>query len=327
MTFDGFVRPTRNWFSMPNNWTDITAEIDNLAELKVVEYVARHTWGFHEFGITKTISTDEFMHGRRRADGSRMDKGTGLKSDRSAKDGCKLAIEHGYLECEVDTSDQGRTKKSYALKMAPPIEDTEGGYNVPQVDTTPYDTGVDVTPTVGSIYPSGVQHLPIRGTTSTHRTEKDTLERNSRKTPKKDSNSAPPQKPDKFASSSPGAQAIILEWKSCHKKQIAVTDTLVKHAETLKEYEPEAGEIAACVKWLWATNREWYESHGLHLGNVVSMFERFRSLADVPARSETTRKPAPPPESETEKQAKLARAQAALASLHAAQPVAMGGAR
>jgi hypothetical protein len=132
------------------------------------------------------------------------------------------------------------------------------------------------------------------------------------------------KKPDLFESASPGAQAIILEWKSCHKKQIAVTDTLVKHAETLKEYEPEVGEIAACVKWMWATNREWYESKGLHMGNVVSVFERFRSLADVPARSEPTRKQVPPPESDAVKQEKLARAQAALAGLRAAQPVGMG---
>ncbi len=190
MTFDGFVRPTRNWFSMPNNWTDITAEIDNLAELKVVEYVARHTWGFHEFGITKTISIDEFMHGRRRTDRSRMDKGTGLKSDRSVKDGLKLAIEHGYLEYEVDHSDQGRVKKSYALKMAPPETDEIGGYNLPQVVSTPTERddnrGVDTTSQGCNIYPPGVQHLPPRGATSTHRSEKDTLERNSRKIPKKE---------------------------------------------------------------------------------------------------------------------------------------------
>lgn len=192
--FEGFIRPTRNWFSMPNNWTDITSEIDNLAELKVVEYVARHTWGFHEFGIKKTISTDEFMHGRRRADGSRMDKGTGLKSDRSVRDGLKLAIEHGYLEDEVDNSDQGRIKKSYALKMTSPREEEVGGYDLPLVDTTtPTEEGNRVVANDtqgGSIYQSGVQHLPVRGATSTDRSEKETLERNFRKKPKKDSDGA-----------------------------------------------------------------------------------------------------------------------------------------
>lgn len=114
--FEGFASPTRNYFAMPNEWTDITAEIDSLAELKVVEYVLRHTWGFHEFGICKAISLDEFMHGRRRGDDSRMDKGTKL-SRPSVVDGLRRAVDHGYLTCEIDTTDQARVKKSYALKM------------------------------------------------------------------------------------------------------------------------------------------------------------------------------------------------------------------
>src|SRR5690349_666224 len=76
--FAGFVPPTSNYFQMPNEWTNITAEIESLAELKVIEYVLRHTWGFHEFGICKAISIDEFMYGRRKAGGDRMDKGTKL---------------------------------------------------------------------------------------------------------------------------------------------------------------------------------------------------------------------------------------------------------
>ncbi|MGL4650272.1 MAG: hypothetical protein ACRC1H_12770, partial [Caldilineaceae bacterium] len=76
--FGGFERPQQNFFRLPNDWTDLTAAMGSLAELKVVEYVLRHTWGYHEFGIGKRISLNEFMYGRRLADGSRMDKGTGL---------------------------------------------------------------------------------------------------------------------------------------------------------------------------------------------------------------------------------------------------------
>lgn len=114
--FRGFTRPTSKFFRMPNEWTDITADISSLAELKVIEYVLRHTWGFNEFGKVKDISIDEFMYGRRRSDDSRMDKGTGL-SNHSVIAGLKLAIEHGYLVCEIDTSDLARIKKSYALRM------------------------------------------------------------------------------------------------------------------------------------------------------------------------------------------------------------------
>src|SRR6266699_2277921 len=116
-TFEGFVPPTKNYFPMPNEWIDICAEITSSAELKVIQYVLRHTWGYREFGICKTISVDEFQHGRKRQDGSRMDKGTRL-SNHSVIDGLRAAEKHGYLICEVDKSDLARTRKSYALKMA-----------------------------------------------------------------------------------------------------------------------------------------------------------------------------------------------------------------
>jgi len=183
MMFEGFTPPTKNFFHMPNEWIDICAGINNLSELKVVQYVLRHTWGYHEYGIPKTISVDEFMHGRKRADGTRMDKGTGLKSDRSVKDGIKAAVDHGYLICEVDTSDQARTKKSYALKM---VED--GGRLYPPVETTP-----------GRNYPSEGYNLPLGGTKSTPRSEKDTLEKHFRK---KERMAPDSEKSDSFAPSS-----------------------------------------------------------------------------------------------------------------------------
>ena len=200
-TFEGFVPPTKNYFPMPNEWIDICARIDNLAELKVIQYVLRHTWGFREYGIMKTISVDEFIHGRKRHDGTRMDNGTGLKSDRSVKDGIKAAIKHGYLIFEVDTSDPARTRKSYALKMIGTGVDT-----TPQVDTTPVNgenTGVDTTPLTGRYYPPEGYNLPPWGVVSTPRTEKDTLERHLEKnTSERQESSAGSSEPAAPASSS-----------------------------------------------------------------------------------------------------------------------------
>ena len=116
--FAGFERPTANFFRMPNEWTDITADIRNLAELKVVEYILRHTWGYQEYDVKKHITIDEFVNGRRRQDGSRMDRGTGL-SKRAVYDGLRLAVERGLIEQEIDDSDRGRTKKFYCLRMRP----------------------------------------------------------------------------------------------------------------------------------------------------------------------------------------------------------------
>src|ERR687889_1432174 len=114
--FSGFDRPESNYFRMPNSWTDITAEINNSAELTVVEYILRHTWGYQEYGVKKHISIDEFVNGRRRQDGSRMDRGTGL-SERAVYDGLRKAVDNSLIEEDVDDSDRGRIKKSYSLRM------------------------------------------------------------------------------------------------------------------------------------------------------------------------------------------------------------------
>jgi len=119
--FEGFSRPDSNFFRMPNNWTNITSEINSLAELKVVEYILRHTWGFQEFGVSRKITVDEFMHGRKRIDGSRIDNGTKL-SEQSVRNGLRQAIEDGYIVEEVDARDRARIKKFYQLRMTAEIK-------------------------------------------------------------------------------------------------------------------------------------------------------------------------------------------------------------
>jgi hypothetical protein len=185
--FEGFRKidkESKHFYKLPNEWTDIMAEIDNLAELKVVEYIMRHTWGFGEHDRYKHITVDEFMHGRLKADGTRMDKGTGLKSDRSVKDGLKAAIEHGYILCEIDGRDKARIKKSYKLKMrevvSTPQNDQDGNEENRQVDTTPQDT---------NSYPSGTQNLPPGSPNATPRTKKETKGRKRKKDRLKESDS------------------------------------------------------------------------------------------------------------------------------------------
>lgn len=177
--FTGFDIPRQNWFKMPNNWTDITAEISSIAELKVVEYVLKHTWGFQEYGMRKRITNDEFMNGRRRKDGTRLDKGTGL-SKPSVIAGLKAAVERGLLIEEIDDSDKARVKKYYSLRMMTGLGDefVEVG-DEPPGSPEPGTNGGGVKdlnagvknlyPEVKTFYPWGKRSLP--------RTEKDTLER------------------------------------------------------------------------------------------------------------------------------------------------------
>lgn len=119
--WDGFSMPDKNFTRVPNDFVEILALIDNMAELKVVLYAMRHTWGFQEYNEHKKITTDEFMHGRKLKNRERMDSGTGL-SEMSVRNGLAKAIEHGFLECEIDDSDRARVKKSYRLKMKEPCE-------------------------------------------------------------------------------------------------------------------------------------------------------------------------------------------------------------
>lgn len=130
--FAGFRRPETEFYSTPNEWTDITADIDNLAELKIIEYIMRHTWGFKEqrngkwvvdYDKPRKISTDEFMHGRKRQDGSRMDKGTKL-SKQSVLTGIEKALEHGYIEYGEKTA-KANTRRSYRLKLVQEVDQSE----------------------------------------------------------------------------------------------------------------------------------------------------------------------------------------------------------
>jgi len=160
--FQGFSKPEANFFRLPNEWTDITAKITSLAEMKVVEYVLRHTWGYSEYDIVKKITTDEFMHGRKGKDGNRIDSGTGL-SNKSVVEGLHKAVEHGLLEVETDDRDRARIKKYYKLKMKSSLEEGEHESN-------------DVHADVKNLHIGG-KNVHSDYVKSSHRSEKDTIER------------------------------------------------------------------------------------------------------------------------------------------------------
>jgi hypothetical protein len=170
--FRGFELPQQNWFRLPNAWTDITCDISSLAELKVVEYVLRHTWGYREFGLAKRISTDEFMRGRRRKDGSRLDRGTGL-AKQSVIDGLRKAVVHGYLLEDVDRSDKGRVKKYYSLRMNRAATAARSESDDSPSGLRPYGSGQNPDPGVQNP-DRGVKNLDTRGLDASPRSEKHT---------------------------------------------------------------------------------------------------------------------------------------------------------
>jgi hypothetical protein len=115
--FPGFIYPApKGHTQIPNLWYDeIVSRIDNVAELKVVLYILRHTCGFQRAEEAQRLTVDEFMNGRI-FNGRRIDRGTGL-SEMSVRNGLKNAVKHGYIVCESDNSDKGNIKKCYKLRF------------------------------------------------------------------------------------------------------------------------------------------------------------------------------------------------------------------
>jgi hypothetical protein len=97
MSFDGFRRPTTT--DTPDELFDvILPQVTSLAELKVIMYVVRHTFGYNKW--LDHISLSEFERGittKGKDDQSRrIDAGVGL-SRRGIIDGLKAAMYHEYL--------------------------------------------------------------------------------------------------------------------------------------------------------------------------------------------------------------------------------------
>lgn len=153
-TFQGFFQPEQNWSQFPHQFIDALPLFETLAEIKVVLYILRHTWGYQEYNTPKHITVDEFMRGRKRADGSRIDAGLGMVKN-SVIDGLNRAVKHGFIRVEVDSSDKARVEKSYAISLL-----SNSGVQT----LNPAKTEVQ------TLNPGGANFEP--------RTEKETIERN-----------------------------------------------------------------------------------------------------------------------------------------------------
>jgi hypothetical protein len=96
MRFRGLT--SLNTTPVPDDFFDVLlARIDNLAELKVILYVIRRTFGFGK--VVDRISYSQFERGIKTTRGStevQLDRGTGL-SRPSIVSGLKKALAHGYL--------------------------------------------------------------------------------------------------------------------------------------------------------------------------------------------------------------------------------------
>ena len=163
MNFKGFERPTENYSKLPHSLIDSLPEMDTVAEIKVVLYLLRNTWGFSEFGRPKRLTTDEFANGRKRKDQSRMDAGTGL-SDNSVRAGLVKAVEHGFILVETDETDKARIEKWYCLNMGDDSNIESRGANFEGLGANFAERSEKKTierKDIGTTVPSKIQDLPL----------------------------------------------------------------------------------------------------------------------------------------------------------------------
>ncbi len=111
------IAPAR-YVELPHELLERLPDFRSLAELQVVLYVLQNTYGFHEYDSMKALTLDEFEFGRKRKDGSRMNRGTGL-SRSTIQEAIKMAVEDGFLYEDVDDGDKGRIVKRYAVSLLP----------------------------------------------------------------------------------------------------------------------------------------------------------------------------------------------------------------
>lgn len=95
-TFPGFPpEPVTNYWPYPkalNGWWNILSP----TEQKVLDYILRHTWGFKK--IADAISINQFLNGITSREGKVIDRGTGIKCDKTIRRALKGLVAKGFIE-------------------------------------------------------------------------------------------------------------------------------------------------------------------------------------------------------------------------------------
>ncbi len=111
--YDGFESP--NYTPIPNDVFDLLAPELTEAELRILMYVARRTFGFGK--SSDAISTAQMTNGIMTKDGRVLDRGTGM-SRSAVWRGVKGLVEKGILEVESVRSELGDSDANiYSLRF------------------------------------------------------------------------------------------------------------------------------------------------------------------------------------------------------------------
>ncbi len=111
--YEGFSSP--NGTVVPDDVFDLLAPQLTEAELRVLLYIIRRTFGFKK--DRDAISLTQLVEGIKTKDGRVLDRGTGM-SRRGVMRGCAGLIEKGIITAEKRLSDQGDNEVNiYSLRF------------------------------------------------------------------------------------------------------------------------------------------------------------------------------------------------------------------
>jgi len=111
--FSGY--PPAHYTMVPDLLFDVQLPDLSGAELKVLLYIIRHTFGWKK--DSDDLSLNQIMHGVRKRDGQVLDRGTGLSRD-SVTRAIKSLSDQGYLLIVRNRSqERGDEPTTYALHI------------------------------------------------------------------------------------------------------------------------------------------------------------------------------------------------------------------
>lgn len=166
--FPGFPpEPVTNYWPYPkalNGWWHALSP----TEQKVLDYILRHTWGYKK--SADAIALSQFMYGIVKKDGSIVDKGTGIKDERTVRKALKQLEYKGFIQSKPVPGEE----TIYALTINPSQELVPLSGN----DTSPSSTdgrslpSHAVSPTIKDISIKDNNTIPAsQGSDNTHKKE------------------------------------------------------------------------------------------------------------------------------------------------------------
>lgn len=157
--FKGFSSPS--FTQTPNVFFDELMPDLGEAELKVLLYIIRRTWGFAGKQEGDTIALSQLCNGIVTADGQRLDRGTGLSKSGATK--ALLSLRTKGIITRIKNRDhvRGDTATTYRLRMLG--EPLDASRELPSNLTEPLSTAEDTPVHAGGLLLSARGERPVHG--------------------------------------------------------------------------------------------------------------------------------------------------------------------